>query len=53
MCVDALLNDIEFHRREMVHLAATTSLSSEEVIRTSVKLDQLLNEYNMIQSKNK
>ncbi|WP_080849001.1 aspartyl-phosphate phosphatase Spo0E family protein [Cytobacillus gottheilii] len=51
MCVNTLLKDIEFHRQEMVYLAATTSLSNEEVIRTSVKLDQLLNEYHMIQSK--
>lgn len=45
MCAETLLKDIEKCRKEMVELAATTSLSNQRVIDTSTKLDRLLNKY--------
>lgn len=43
MHINELLNDIEHHRKQMVELAAASSLSDDKVISLSVKLDQLLN----------
>ncbi len=45
MCAEALLRDIEKYRKEMVDLAAKTSLSNQNVIDVSTKLDCLLNKY--------
>jgi hypothetical protein len=45
MCAEALLKDIEKCRKEMVELAARTSLSNQRVVDISIKLDHLLNKY--------
>lgn len=52
MCVQDLLKDIESCRQEMVYLASHSSLSNQEVIRVSTKLDDLLNKYQTLQEKN-
>lgn len=44
MCKN-ILDEIEICREKMVKLTATLSLSSEEVIAQSTKLDYLLNKY--------
>ncbi|HZG72996.1 MAG TPA: aspartyl-phosphate phosphatase Spo0E family protein [Chondromyces sp.] len=40
-----LLNEIENCRNEMVSLAMETSFSNRKVVEISMRLDQLLNEY--------
>ncbi len=45
MTKDTLLTDIERCRKEMLELAAHTSLSSQRVVDISTKLDSLLNKY--------
>ena len=47
-----LLKEIEFFRKKMVTLASSVPLTDIEVVKTSVKLDKLLNEYNTLQQKN-
>jgi stage 0 sporulation regulatory protein len=44
--LNTLLKDIERCRREMVQLASDTSLSNDQVVEVSTKLDKLLNKYN-------
>ncbi|MFT8320035.1 MAG: aspartyl-phosphate phosphatase Spo0E family protein [Bacillus sp. (in: firmicutes)] len=44
-----LLQDIEEYREMMVYLANCTSFSHPRVIDISIKLDELLNEYNSFQ----
>ncbi|MEW8986379.1 aspartyl-phosphate phosphatase Spo0E family protein [Mesobacillus jeotgali] len=51
MCADTLLKDIENCRKEMVELAAKTSLSNQRVVDISTKLDHLLNKYYHLTSK--
>ncbi|UOR10568.1 aspartyl-phosphate phosphatase Spo0E family protein [Halobacillus amylolyticus] len=46
-----LLEEIEACRKEMSRLACENSLTSESVIRISVKLDCLLNEFENIKQK--
>lgn len=43
-----LLTEIEHCRKEMVRLTTELPLSSEEVVEISVKLDELLNEYDKL-----
>ena len=45
MYAETLLKDIEQCRKEMVELAARTSLSNQRVVDISIKLDLLLNKY--------
>jgi hypothetical protein len=45
MTVDALIQNIEECRNQMIQLAKDTSLSNQEVIQASTKLDHLLNTY--------
>lgn len=45
MSAEALLKDIEKCRKEMVELAARTSLSNQRVVDISIRLDRLLNKY--------
>lgn len=52
MCAETLLKDIENCRKEMVELAAKTSLSNQRVVDISTKLDHLLNKYYHLSSKN-
>lgn len=40
-----LLEEIEKYRQEMIQLSKTHGLTSEDVVRSSQKLDELLNEY--------
>ncbi|GEN54947.1 aspartyl-phosphate phosphatase Spo0E family protein [Halobacillus faecis] len=49
--VTALKKEIEACRVEMIRLASLHKLSSPEVVRVSVKLDHLLNEYDEITHK--
>ncbi|WP_226585677.1 aspartyl-phosphate phosphatase Spo0E family protein [Halobacillus litoralis] len=49
--VTSLTKEIEACRVEMSRLARLHKLSSPEVVRISVKLDHLLNEYDKIQYK--
>jgi hypothetical protein len=51
VCADTLLKDIEICRKEMVELAAKTSLSNQRVVDISAKLDHLLNKYYHLTSK--
>jgi hypothetical protein len=52
--LNTLLKDIERCRKEMVQIASHSSLSDDQVIEISTKLDFLLNKYNRIVSfKNK
>ncbi|TYR78128.1 aspartyl-phosphate phosphatase Spo0E family protein [Priestia megaterium] len=44
-CKDGLLTQIEEYRNYMITLANETSLSSSQVLKASIKLDGLLNEY--------
>jgi hypothetical protein len=46
----ALIEEIEMCRNEMVRLASKTSLLNQEVITTSKKLDQLLNQFHCLNS---
>ncbi|WP_156960055.1 aspartyl-phosphate phosphatase Spo0E family protein [Oceanobacillus manasiensis] len=45
MCNSTLLQKIEQCREEMLNLSRFHSLTSEAVVTSSVKLDQLINEY--------
>lgn len=45
MCAETLLKDIENCRKEMIDLAAKTSLSNQRVVDISTRLDHLLNKY--------
>lgn len=45
MYTNDLLREIEDCRSDMVHLATATSLSNQQVVETSIKLDHLLNKY--------
>jgi hypothetical protein len=45
MCAETLLKDIEKCRKEMIELAAKTSLSNQRVVDISTRLDHLLNKY--------
>lgn len=47
----ALTEEIEACRGEMTRLASLHKLSSPEVVRVSVKLDRLLNEYEALNYK--
>ncbi|SFK44177.1 Spo0E like sporulation regulatory protein [Halobacillus dabanensis] len=49
--VTALTEEIEACRVEMTRLASIHKLSSPEVVRISVKLDRLLNEYETLKYK--
>ncbi|PLR95498.1 aspartyl-phosphate phosphatase Spo0E family protein [Bacillus sp. T33-2] len=51
MCRNSLLRDIENCRKQMVELASLTSLSNEQVLKASTKLDHLLNRYHGLSSK--
>lgn len=52
--MNTLLKDIERCRKEMVQLATRVSLSDDQVIEISAKLDHLLNIYNrVVSNKNK
>ena len=51
MRVNALLEDIENHRRKMVELAACSSLSNQQVVEISEQLDRLLNRYYVLTAK--
>ncbi|MFE8704218.1 Spo0E family sporulation regulatory protein-aspartic acid phosphatase [Cytobacillus sp. FJAT-54145] len=51
MSVKDLLKEIEYCRNEMVYLASQSSLSNENVIAVSTKLDDLLNKYDDITTK--
>lgn len=51
MSVKDLLKEIEYCRNEMVYLASQSSLSNENVIAVSTKLDDLLNKYDDITAK--
>ncbi|PLR80088.1 hypothetical protein CVD25_21580 [Bacillus canaveralius] len=51
MCPHTLLRDIEFCRKEMVELAAHSSLSNRKVLEVSTKLDRLLNRYYILTAK--
>ncbi|MBU8880186.1 aspartyl-phosphate phosphatase Spo0E family protein [Bacillus sp. FJAT-29790] len=53
MCECNLLRNIEICRKEMIDLAAHTSLSNRQVVDMSTKLDGLLNTYINLTSKNK
>ncbi|MFD2923427.1 aspartyl-phosphate phosphatase Spo0E family protein [Halobacillus naozhouensis] len=46
-----LLEEIEFCRKEMSRLADENALTSAEVVRISVKLDHLLNEFETLKQK--
>ncbi|WP_079525223.1 aspartyl-phosphate phosphatase Spo0E family protein [Halobacillus hunanensis] len=46
-----LLEEIEVCRKEMSRLAHENALTSEEVVRISVKLDRLLNEFETLKQK--
>lgn len=47
-----LLREIELCRKKMVTLASSVPLTDIEVVKTSVKLDKLLNEYNTLLQQN-
>ncbi|ELK46928.1 aspartyl-phosphate phosphatase Spo0E family protein [Halobacillus sp. ACCC02827] len=47
----ALTEEIEACRLEMTRLARSHQLSSPEVVRVSVQLDHLLNEYELLHNK--
>ncbi|MBN8237385.1 aspartyl-phosphate phosphatase Spo0E family protein [Halobacillus kuroshimensis] len=49
--VTSLTEEIEACRLEMSRLARLHHLTSPEVVKVSVKLDQLLNEYDEVQHK--
>ena len=51
MCAETLLKDIETCRKEMVEVAAKTSLSNQRVVDISTKLDHLLNKYYHLSTK--
>ncbi|MEH7125579.1 aspartyl-phosphate phosphatase Spo0E family protein [Bacillus sp. JJ1532] len=52
MCDCKLLKDIEDCRREMIYLASSSSLCSQQVVDMSTKLDRLLNLYYTQNKKN-
>nr|WP_082677321.1 aspartyl-phosphate phosphatase Spo0E family protein [Bacillus sp. FJAT-29937] len=52
MCERKLLKDIENCRREMIDLASSSSLCSQQVVDMSTKLDRLLNLYYIQNKKN-
>ncbi|MGE6256294.1 Spo0E family sporulation regulatory protein-aspartic acid phosphatase [Heyndrickxia sporothermodurans] len=43
-----LARKIEDCRKEMISLALDHSLTDEQVVSTSIRLDQLLNEYSLL-----
>lgn len=47
-----IVEKIETLRRELIDLTTRSSLDSLEVVRASVKLDNLLNEYEINKQKN-
>lgn len=49
--MDIMLEEIEYARKRMIKLAYENSLTSEEVINASTKLDKLLNVLNTVQEK--
>lgn len=40
-----LMKKIEEHRKEMIALSQSQSLTSEQIVASSMKLDQLIMEY--------
>jgi hypothetical protein len=51
--LDGLLKEIENCRQKMVRLASETSVANLHVIKISVRLDSLLNKYNVLKSRDR
>lgn len=47
-----LLREIELCRKKMITLASSVPLTDTEVVKTSVRLDKLLNEYSTLKQEN-
>lgn len=51
--LESILKQLEETREQMVQSARENGVSNKETLRLSVKLDQLLNEYDYIEKYNK